>query len=198
MQLIGSTLSPFVRKVRVLAIELGIGEAIELHQVDVFDPKNGLERVNPLRKIPALVTDKGLAIYDSAVICEWLCARHPEPSLLPLDDSRWAVLVTQALADGMVDAAALVRQENLRPAGERSPAFIERKMDTVSCALAALEQDENWRAGDIDLAQIAVGCALGWFSFRLPDVDWRSTCPDISRWYEEFGLRDSMLATRAA
>lgn len=196
MRLIGSTLSPFVRKIRVAAIELGIGDTIELVAIDVFDPANGLERINPLRKIPALVLDDGTALYDSAVICEWLCTRYPEPVLLPRDETRWPVLVTQALADGLADAAALARQEKLRPANEQSPAFIEKQMKSVDRALAALDADADWRSGDLDLAQIAAACALGWLSFRFPKSGWGAAFPGLSAWHGEVCRWPSMLATR--
>ena len=196
MRLIGSTLSPFVRKIRVAAIELGIGDAVELVAIDVFDPANGLERINPLRKIPALVLDDGTALYDSAVICEWLCARYPEPALLPRDGARWPVLVTQALADGLVDAAALARQEKLRPADEQSPAFIDKQLKSVDRALAALDADADWRSRDIDIAQIAAACALDWLSFRFPEYGWRTALPGLSAWHDEISRRPSMLATR--
>lgn len=196
MRLIGSALSPFVRKVRVAAIELGAGEAIEFVAIDVFDPASGLERVNPLRKIPALVLADGTALYDSAVICEWLCAGYPQPALLPQDERRWTVLVTQALADGLVDAAALARQETLRPADEQSPAFIDKQMRTVDRALAALEADAGWRSGGIDLAQIAAACALDWLSFRFPETSWLTRFPGLAGWQDEISLRPSLLATR--
>lgn len=196
MRLIGSTLSPFVRKIRVAAIELGIGDAIELVAIDVFDPANGLERINPLRKIPALVLDDGTALYDSAVICEWLCARYPEPALLPRDEARWPVLVAQALADGLVDAAALARQEKLRPLDEQSPAFIGKQMEGVDRALAALDADADWRSGGLDLAQIAAACALDWLSFRFPESGWRTAFPGLRAWHDETCRRPSMQATR--
>lgn len=194
MRLIGSKPSPFVRKVRVVANELGIGE-LEFEEVDVFDAGNGLEMHNPLRKIPALVLSDGRSLYDSAVICEWLCTTNPVPELLPGGEARWPVLVTQALADGLVDAAALARQERQRPRSLQSQAFIDRQLGAVERALSALNGDDAWRTRPMDLGAIAVACALGWLSFRFPDLDWPASFPDLSAWRDGFERRPSMKAT---
>lgn len=195
MRVMGSAYSPFVRKVRVLAIELGLESRIEFVPVDTYDPANGLEAYNPLRKVPALVRDDGPPLYDSAVICDWLCQTYPEPVMVPGGERRWAVLVTQALADGTIDAGGAARLEYLRSPGERSKAFYDKQIATVWRAIETFDRETSWRAADLDLGQIAVACALGWLTFRFPEEDWRSRFPELARWETAFAARPSMQAT---
>ena len=77
MKLLYAPTSPFARKVRAAAIELGLGDRLQLEYVQVAPCKPNVDYAkahNPLRKIPALVTDEGMTIFDSTVICEYLDA----------------------------------------------------------------------------------------------------------------------------
>lgn len=141
MKLYCSANSPYARKVRVAAIELGIISRIEVIDTNARDPNTGLWALNPLAKIPALTTDAGEAIYDSPIICEYLNEAIGDGSLLPAGDGeRWRVRTLTALADGVMDAGMAVRLENLRPETERSPAWIEKNLATVARGLDALQR----------------------------------------------------------
>ena len=152
---------------------------------------------NPLGKIPTLISDSGLVLYDSRVICEYfnsLAGGHllPEPGLL-----RWSVLADQALADGIMDAAVLTRYENAaRPEALRWTDWITGQLDKVGCGLAELERRGGPAAGRVDIGAIAIGCALGYLDFRFASLGWREKSPKTALWFEDFTKRESMQATR--
>lgn len=198
MQLIYATASPFARKVRVLAAETGLLARIELLDTAVL-PTTLNERVNalnPLGKIPVLLTDDGEALYDSRVICEYLDTLHQGPKLLPDGVARWQVLRLVALADGLMDAALLARYERAaRPAELQWPAWLEGQLGKVQRALTELERQVGQLQGPLDLAQIGVACALGYLDFRFADLDWRTAHPGLAAFQQAFSLRMSMQAS---
>lgn len=198
MQLIYAAASPFARKVRVLAAETGLLERIELLDTAVL-PTTLNERVNalnPLGKIPVLLTDDGEALYDSRVICEYLDTLHQGAKLLPSGASRWQVLRLAALADGLMDAALLARYErSVRPAELQWPAWLDGQLGKVQRALTELERQVDLLQGPLDLAQIGVACALGYLDFRFADLDWRAAYPDQAGFQQTFAQRASMQAS---
>ena len=187
--------SPFARKVLVVAHEKGLAEQIEIVPTDPrSDPTLASE--NPLRLIPALVTDDDLALFNSPVICEYFEILRPDPRLVPLEpEARLRVLRLQALADGMCDAAVARRHEGLRPDGERSPSTLERLSQKVQGGLDWLEGNEQDLGNEADLGRLAVACALGYLDFRFRDEDWRASRPRLTRWIDRFGSRPSLQAT---
>ena len=188
--------SPFVRKVVVSAIETGLHDGIERIPTDVFDPADDLGDVNPLRKVPALTTADGAVLYDSAVICEYLDSLHDGARLVPgKGPGRWRVLRLQALSDGILDAGVLRRLESLRPEGERSATWDAHQKAKMDRGLDTLERDAAHLEGALDLAQIAIGCALGWLDFRFGHEPWRAGRPRLATWYDGFARRPSMVAT---
>ena len=195
MQLIYAAASPFARKIRVLAAETGLLERIELLDTAVL-PTTLNERVNalnPLGKIPVLLTDDGEALYDSRVICEYLDTLHQGAKLLPSGASRWQVLRLAALADGLMDAALLARYEHVvRPAELQWPAWLDGQLGKVQRALTELERQVDLLQGPLDLAQIGVACALGYLDFRFADLDWRAAYPDLAAFQQAFSQRPSM------
>jgi len=200
MKLFFAALSPFVRKVRVAAMELGLDKKIELVTVQTTPVAMSAElaKVNPLGKLPALVTDDNDLIFDSAVIVEYLDALAGGGKILPAKGAeRWRVKRTEALADGMADAAILVRYETfLRPAEKQWPDWIAGQKRKVTQALDALE-GQAWLFDDkLDVGKIAVGCALGYLDLRFGEMGWRKTCPTLGRWYDAFAQRPSMQATK--
>ena len=201
MKLYCSANSPYARKVRVAAIELGIISRIEVIDTNARDPNTGLWALNPLAKIPALTTDAGEAIYDSPIICEYLNEAIGDGSLLPAGEGeRWRVRTLTALADGVMDAGMAVRLENLRPEAERSPAWIEKNLATVARGLDALQEASPLLRGKspekpADLASIAAGCCVAWILFRHPEHDWLGSRPGLARWHEDFSSRPSMRDT---
>jgi glutathione S-transferase len=197
MKLYFSPLSPYVRKVRVLAHEVGLAGRIE-PETAVMSPVNPSPKLNvsnPLGKLPALVTDDGVALFDSRVICEYVDSLHGGARMFPPQgQARWTALRRQAAADGILDAAVGVRYEtNLRPADKRWTEWIDGQMGKVRRTLDALESETFDR--DLDIGTISIACALGYLDFRYPDEQWRAARPRLAAWYEKFSARESMRTT---
>jgi len=200
MQLVWSSASPFARKVMVVAHELGIADRIETISGTgtPMAPGEATRAHNPLAKLPSLVREDGPAIYDSAVICQYLTSLAPGQTLLPENgEARWSVLTLEALADGICDAAILVRYElALREEAQQSTAWMEGQMAKVGGALDALDAGGSSTLGDaFTLGHAAVGCALGYLDFRFAELDWRAERPALAAWYETFAARPSATAT---
>jgi glutathione S-transferase len=198
MRLFHSPTSPFVRKVMVLLHEAGATDHVTLVPAagTPLDPGSMPVDRNPLGKIPALERDEGPTLYDSRVICRYLDDRLGA-GLYPAAPRLWDTLVLEATADGMTDAAVLMRYEmHVRPAAARSSEWVEGQWAKVDRALTALE--DRWAShlsGPLDIGQIAVGCALGYLDFRHAERDWRASRPLLSAWFDRFAARPSMLAT---
>ena len=198
MKLLYSPTSPYVRKVRVLALERGLADRIELVSVSPWPDPAAIVRDNPLGKVPVLLTDDGTALYDSPVICEYLDQIGSRPALLPaIGAARWRVLRAQALADGILDAAVAVVLEQRRPEQERSRMSQQRALDAIHRSVAALATELK-SPQDFDLGQIALAVALGYLDFRLPDTDFGAGQPSIRDWWATVGGRPSLVATRPA
>lgn len=197
--LLGSPLSPFVRKARVVIAELGITD-IPFEQV-ATSPIHGEEKINaanPLGKIPALVRDEGPTLYDSRVITRYLDTTRGG-TLYPAA-RLWEVLTLEATADGIMDAAVgMIYEERYRPEGLRYAPWVEGQWGKVSRALDAIEgQWMSHLAGPLDMGQIAVGCALGYLDLRHGARDWRAGRPALAAWEAKFAARPAMKATAPA
>ena len=202
MKLIGSLTSPYVRKVRIVMAEKKLD--CQFVQEDVWG-SDAMLSVNPLGKVPCLLTEAGEAVYDSRVIVEYLDTLSPVGRLIPASGrERAEVRTLEALADGLLDAAILARLEQTwvgRSEAQRSPAWIDRQMLRVHSALKALSQalgDDNWCVNNhFSLADIATGCAVGYLSFRFPHIDWRADHPNLARLSDKLEARASFIATAA-
>jgi glutathione S-transferase len=191
--------SPFARKVRILAREAGLTGRIEELETAV-SPVNAnadLARENPLVKIPALVTDSGDMLYDSAVICEYLDTLHAGSKFFPTTGpQRFTALRRQALTDGILEAAVLCRYETaVRPEKLRWSDWIEGQKRKIFGGLAVLEREVDTWSGDFDIGQVGTACALGYLDFRFADWNWRSEHPRLAAWYERIARRPSVAAT---
>ena len=199
MKLIGSLASPYVRKVRVVLAEKKLDYDYELE--NVWAPDTKINASNPLGKVPCLVMEDGSPMYDSRVIAEYLDTLTPVCKLLPPNGrDRANVKVWEALADGVLDAAVLVRLEKtMRPPEQQSEAWIGRQMAKVSAGLAVMSQELGespfCMGTHYTLADVAVGCALGWLAFRFPDIDWRGDYPNLARLYDKLSERQSFRDT---
>ena len=200
MKIFYSAASPYVRKCLVAAHELGLRERIELLPANAHPVNRDRTIVahNPLGKVPTLIADDGAVLYDSRVICEYLNTLADDGDLLPSrEDARWRVLVDQSLADGICDAAVLARYESaLRPEALRWGDWLEGQLDKIACGLAVLETKAVDFGDRVDVGTIAFGCALGYLDYRFASLDWRDRHPNAAAWFEWFGGRDSMVATR--
>lgn len=192
--------SPFARKVLVLLHETGQVErvALKLTQLTPVAPDQALIGDNPLGKLPALVLAQGEVLYDSRVICEYLDGQHAGKSLLPGDTSRWRRLTLAALADGMLDAAVLIRYEQaLRPAQKQWAPWLDNQGLKIERALQHLEHAGMAElTASFDIASIGVACTLGYLDFRQPQLGWRERYPQLAAWYAEVSQRPSMIASQ--
>lgn len=198
MKLYYSTGSPFVRKVMVAALELGLGDRIErvLATPSPLRVTPDLATHSPLMKIPILVTDDGLGLFDSRLVCEYLDSLHTGTKLVPSGPERWHVLRLQAMADGLLDAAILCRYETtMRPEDKRWPEWIAGQTGKAHQALDAMAKEPALRYPGVNLGQIAAACALGWIDFRRPVGDVRPKWPELYAWHDQFATRASMQAT---
>jgi len=200
MKLIGSVASPYVRKVRIVMAEKKLDYDFVLD--DVWSAESTVQQSNPLGKVPCLVMEDGGAMFDSSVIAEYLDTLTPVGKLLPANSSREraAVKCWEALAGGVLDAGVLVRLERTQRAPEQqSAAWIERQMGKVHAGLKAMSAglgETPFCAGNhFTLADIAVGCALGWLSFRFPEIDWRGEYPNLAKLYDKLAERPSFQET---
>jgi len=199
MKLYWSSRSPFVRKVMVFAHECGLAERIGCVRtvVAMTKPNVDLLPVNPTGKIPTLLLDDGSALYDSAVICEYLDSLHGGPRLFPESGpARWTALRRHALGNNLTDNLMLWRNETLRPQPQQSPEILAAFELKVRNAVAALEHEAAALAADpVSIGHVAIACALGYIDFRFAALDWRTGHDRIARWYETFARRPSMVLT---
>lgn len=199
MKLWYSPASPFARKVRACAIELGLDARIELAATTVVPskPNEELARENPLIKIPALKAEDGSVLYDSRVICEYLDALAGGGKLFPASGAaRWQALRRQALGDGILDAGILRRYELAqRPEALRWPEWLSGQLAKVNHGLDAAEGEAGGWADKFDIGHIALACALGWIDFRFPDSGWRATRPRLAAWTARVAQRPSLAQT---
>lgn len=200
MQLRFSPTSPFVRKVRITAIEAGLQDQIEHITTDPWSAETDLRQTNPLSKVPCLITDDGDAIYDSPVICEYLDSLNTGTKLFPEDPAtRFKVLTLAAAGDGMTDAGILHLVESVRrPQELKWDWWDERQQTTMQTAMAVLNAAAPSMAttdGPITIAEITAGSGLGWVDLRFPDLDWRSANPALGEWFAKISERPSFKET---
>ena len=198
MKLIASLTSPFARKVRIVAAEKHIEYQLV---VDVpWAEDSHVPEFNPLGKVPVWVLDDGKTLFDSRVIVEYLDSISPVAHLLPKEPRpRIAVKRWEVLADGVADAAALAFLERKRPAAQQSPEWIERQLGKVSAGLRAMSEElgaQDWCTGEsFNLADIALGCTLGYLEFRFAEIEWRRAYPNLSELYDRLMLRPAFKET---
>jgi glutathione S-transferase len=201
MKLLGSTSSPYVRKVRVVLAEKKLECAFVIE--DVWGAETSISESNPLGKVPCLIMEGAEALFDSRVIVEYLDTLSPVGKLIPTVGRERAEIKTwEALADGLMDAAVLARLEATwsgRTKAQRSQAWIDRQMDKVNATVKAMGHGlgEKPFCGGIhfSLADVAVGCALGYLDFRFSQIDWRTDNPNLVRLYDKLLQRASFADT---
>jgi glutathione S-transferase len=204
MKLFWTPASPFVRKVMVVAIELELDGRIEIHptywphewgsRTIAFDPE--FISANPVGRIPALITEEGVALVESNLICEYLQTRVSVPVLQsPVGTSRWQSTRLLGIADGALEAMIARRAELLREKSEQCSSFIAKQRDRIVRCFDRFEQEYDSLEGKLTLAQITVGIACGYMDFRYPADQWRTDRPRLSDWYKRFAERPSMQRT---
>ena len=200
IRLLGSLTSPYVRKVRIVMAEKRIDYHLELE--DVWAPDTRILEANPLGKVPCLIMEDGGAVFDSRVIVEYLDGMTPLAKLIPPSGRERAEVRTwEALGDGVVDAAILVRLEQTqRPPEQQGRSGSTARWARSMRAIAAMSNglgEKPWCNGHAyTLADIAVGCALGYIDFRFGSIDWRGQYPNLARLYEKLVARPSFVETQ--
>jgi glutathione S-transferase len=202
MKLLGSLASPYVRKVRIFMAEKKLDYEFVLE--DVWSKDSIIAQSNPLSKVPCLIMEGGEAVFDSRVIVEYLDALSPVGKLIPANGRERAEIKTwEALADGVCDAAILVRLEQNMPAvrspEQQSAVWIARQMDKVHKGVEAMARglgEKPFCGGNsYSLADVAVGAALGYLDFRFPQISWREEHPNLAKLAGKLALRQSFIDT---
>jgi glutathione S-transferase len=195
MKLYFSPTSPFVRKCLATAHELKIGDQLHFLPASSGPVKRDQTIIvsNPLGKVPTLITDDGVALYDSRVICEYLNSVG-KGHLFPAEGAaRWACLTLQALADGMMDAALLARYETaLRPDNLQWNDWRLGQLDKIETSLSNLEKNAASLSQTPNIGLLTLGCALWYLDLRFPELAWRGRFPAVAAWAEIFLKRESM------
>lgn len=190
--------SPYARLVMVVAHEKGLASNLDLEWVDPWQDPSALTVVNPASRVPALVTDKGLALLDSACICDYLDRLGGGRRLMPDSlEARTPVLRKYGMARTLTDASfgAVIERRFNGAAGE--PPLAKRWLAASRLALDAIERDESlsWSTDSPDLGDLALAVALGYLDFRLKEVAWASGRPRVAAWFARIATRESMRAT---
>ena len=196
MKLYCSKTSPYARKVRVVAHELGLSDLIEEALCDPFEPSPELLAANPLSRIPTLVTEKGESLPDSTLIIEYLQTRGRGLTALPRGSKRWSALRRAHVAEGVINASFATVIEKRRPEGIRHVAFLDRQADVIRRSIAVLDLEAAELSNEApSVVEITVGVALAYLDLRMPYIEWRKGHEPLDRWFTTFSLRESMLAT---
>jgi glutathione S-transferase len=201
MKLLGTNTSPYVRKVRLVLLEKNIAHG---YLIDApREPGSQVARANPLGRIPALILDDDTCVFDSPVIAEYADTLNDTPILIPRGDAlaRMRVKRWEALADGIMDSAVVVRTERIRPEAKQEPDTIARHNDAIGRALAYAAEllgEREWCEGTaITLADLALTSALIYLDLRQPERDWRAAHPNLAAWFARLSARPSVRATLA-
>ena len=207
MRLFRTPASPFVRKVMVTILELGLRDRVELVSTrwphawatQTVDFAPDFAAATPVGRIPALVTEDGMRLTDSQVICEYLNAEHGGHRLLPQEGpARWREMEFIAIANACLEAQILRRAETLRHPPGRSEDFIRKMQARGLRCFAAMDAMVDRLGAEPDLMQICAGCACGFVDWRYGHDDWRAVAPRLGDWYEGFRRRPSMVETEPA
>ncbi|POR56725.1 glutathione S-transferase [Bosea psychrotolerans] len=184
-----SPASPFGRKVKIAALELGLIDTIDIVAADTNDPADPLRQQNPLGKIPTLVLEDGTTLFDSRVIVDYLDHLAGGGKIIPAGVARFPQLRLQALADGICDAALLqVYETRFRPEEGRNAAWVANQAGKVSRALIALEVAPPAYPDRPRIGEIALACALGYLDLRFAGA-WRAEYPALVAWLDAFAAK---------
>lgn len=198
MKLVTSLTSPFGRKARIVLLEKKI--AFQLQVENPWQPDTPVAQFNPLGKVPVLVLEDGVSVFDSRVIVEYLDNLTPVAHLIPSDSkSRMIVRGVEALADGVTDAAVLVFLEKKRAAEQQNADWLALQTRTLRSGLEALSEalgDKPWFLGNsMTLADVACGCMLGYLDFRFGEINWREAHANLAKLEAKLAARPSFVET---
>lgn len=196
MKLFISATSPFARKVRVLIREKNATDLFEEVTSLPLENDEALHAANPLGRIPALVLENGDTLFDSVLLLDYLDRSLDGPTLVPIEPgARLAALKIQALADGILEAAVRTSFENNRPDAEKSALWLSRWTRAIEQTIDVLEKSVSGWDQTLDVGKIATGSALGYLSFRLPQLHWEERAPKLAGWWQQIQTRPSFAQT---
>ena len=198
MKLVTSLTSPYGRKVRVVLLEKKI--PFQLQVENPWLPDSPVSGFNPLGKVPVLVLEDGVSVFDSRVIVEYLDNVSPVAHLIPSEPKiRMVVRGVEALADGVTDAAVALYLERKRPPEQQSSDWLLLQEKTLFRGLEALSEalgEKPWYLGNgMTLADVVCGCMLGYLELRFPEIDWRSAHPNLAKLADKLATRPSFKET---
>ncbi|MCV1979416.1 glutathione S-transferase [Escherichia coli] len=197
MKLVGSYTSPFVRKLSILLLEKGI--TFEFINELPYNADNGVAQFNPLAKVPVLVTEEGECWFDSPIIAEYIELMNVAPAMLPRDPlESLRVRKIEALADGIMDAGLVSVREQARPAAQQSEDELLRQREKINRSLDVLEGylvDGTLKTDTVNLATIAIACAVGYLNFRRVAPGWCVDRPHLVKLVENLFSRESFART---
>lgn len=199
MRLFVTSASPYARKTWAAVLELGLQERVEIVQAPIrlpHQPKPDIEALNPLGKVPVLVTGAGEAITDSPVIVVYLDELAGGARLIPAGEAKWRALTLESLADGCTDSGLVVRFEQVKPAEQQDTAEIATYREKIVRTLDRIEATPHWLEGPFHVGQLALACAIEWLSFRniLPDP--LAGRPTLAEFVARLADRPALAATR--
>ncbi|WP_425992272.1 glutathione S-transferase family protein [Afipia sp. DC4300-2b1] len=200
MKLAYSPASPFARKIRIAAMELGLFDRIEfivpIKAIPVTENEEYARNVSPLRKIPALILDSGQVIVDSYVIAEYLDELGGGKLIPASGPAKWQAKTEHSILQGMLDALLLCRYERmLRPKELLWTGWADDQFKRAWDGLARYEAHPDVLTRPLDIVQIGIVCVLGYLDFRFPDCGWRKTFPKLDSFHEKMMQRDSVKST---
>ena len=199
MKLIASFSSPYARKVRIVMAEKRID--CEFAEENVWSPDTKVGAYNPLGKVPVLLLDDGVTLYDSRVITEYLDGITPVSRLIPEGGRKRAMVKRwEALGDGIADAGITIFLEKKRPEAQQSADWIARQRGKIEAGIAAAARDLGERdychGVAMTIGDITLGCALLWLEFRLPELKWRENHANLRAWIERLEARSSFIESK--
>jgi glutathione S-transferase len=201
VKLLGTNTSPYVRKARLVLLEKNIPHSYVIDPPS--EPGSQVARVNPLGRIPALILDDETCVFDSPVIAEYADTLNDAPILIPRHNAlaRMRVKRWEALADGIMDSAIVVRNERVRPTARQEQDILDLHLTAITRALAHIAEQlgkREWCEGDsITLADLALVSALAYLDLRQPERDWRSAHPNLAAWFNRLSARPSVKTSLA-
>lgn len=197
MKLVGSYTSPYVRKISIVMLEKGI--TFEFVNDMPYEAQNKVTQYNPLGKVPALVTDDGDVWFDSPIIVQYLELLNIAPALLPREPlASLKIRQIEALADGIMDAGLVSVREQARPPAQQSETELLRQREKITRSLDALEKyvaDGTLNANELNIATIAVACAMSYLNFRRVSPGWCVDRPNLVKLVETLFQRESFART---
>ena len=194
MELKCSLTSPYARRVRVLAYELGIGDRLKIQVVRPRESSDFLWTINPIGKVPTLQLNDGSSIYDSLTICDYLIATYSPEWGITQQNNFWEYRTRLSMLNEMSDAGTQARRLLIQEPPQQNSADFQ--LSKIHRGLAHIEN--NWISleSELSLVSIGLGCTFDWLLNRFPEINWVSSCPRITNWFNEFKLRQSMEKTQ--